>query len=156
MQCSFIIISYQEFCLVLVLFLQRLLAKLTNKEKEASKLAEHLDFEKVWTNALVYVCCHNIQPYTPVRFSWKSSSHSAFLLRTKQRQQRSFPESCSQPATIWNLSWTEWKLKRSIWLLRFRSVNIKCNKTVRCTPLVFTQLLAEKETLWHFQSVRTQ
>lgn len=50
MQRSFIIISQQtseEIFLVFLLLLQRLLAKLTNKEKEASKLAEHLDFEKV-------------------------------------------------------------------------------------------------------------
>lgn len=50
MQCSIIIIGHQtseEIFLVILLFLQRLLAKLTNKEKETSKLAEHLDFEKV-------------------------------------------------------------------------------------------------------------
>lgn len=39
--------------LFFLLLLQRLLAKLTNKEKELSKLAEHLDFEKVWTSRLV-------------------------------------------------------------------------------------------------------
>lgn len=39
--------------LFFLLLLQRLLAKLTNKEKELSKLAEHLDFEKVWTTRLV-------------------------------------------------------------------------------------------------------
>lgn len=33
--------------LFFLLLLQRLIAKLTNKEKELSKLAEHLDFEKV-------------------------------------------------------------------------------------------------------------
>lgn len=54
-QCCFSIIhklichqvTSNKVVLVFLLFLQRLLAKLTNKEKEASKLAEHLDFEKV-------------------------------------------------------------------------------------------------------------
>lgn len=40
-----------------LLLLQRLVAKFTNKEKEAFKLAEHLDFEKVW-NLPLDLCCY--------------------------------------------------------------------------------------------------
>ncbi len=51
--------------LVFLLLVQRLLAKLTHKEKEASKLAEHLDFEKVvlllhWFTKVK--CLHNLFP----------------------------------------------------------------------------------------------
>lgn len=40
-------ITFEEIDMIF-LVLQRLLAKLSNKEKEAFKLAEHLDFEKVY------------------------------------------------------------------------------------------------------------
>lgn len=85
-----------------------------------------------WLTQLVF--CHNVvekgwglsHSHVPLRFSCSetrnSPSLSAFLDRTKQRRRSSFQESCSQPATIWNRSWTEWKQKRPNWLLTFRSV----------------------------------
>lgn len=131
--------------LFFLLLLQRLLAKLTNKEKELSKLAEHLDFEKVWTSRLVLpkwkdntagifvpsLSHSNMHLFKVRLFQIKknSSSLSTALNRKRQRRRRSSQESCSRLVTIWNQSWTEWRMKRPIWLLRFRSVDVKYNKT---------------------------
>lgn len=58
-----------------------------------------------------------------------STSSPLCHVRTTWRQRRSFQDFCTQLATIWSLSWTEAKLKRPIWLLRFRSVNMKHSQT---------------------------
>lgn len=129
-------VTSQQSALLFVLLLQRLSAKLTNKEKEASKLAEHLDFEKVKKCVFVWLyhslvdggwnLSHSqIQVHLQTSTNRNSPSPSASLCggRTTWRRRRSFQESWSQHATIWSLSWTEQRLKRLSSLLRFRSVN---------------------------------
>lgn len=55
---------------------------------------------------------------------------------TMWKQQRRCHEFWSRPATSWSLSWAEQKLKKDVWLLRFRSTNIEYNRTH--TPELFT------------------